>query len=267
MTAALHGDAALVRRLIAAGADPNAANGAGATALMWAVPDPAKMQILLDAGADANARSEDRRSALLIASGTVGAAPALRLLLEYGADPFVWRAGDPSPLREAARVDDVQMFRLLMEYGVGAKGESRVPAEFLRTNCFACAQLAGMAGDGPLPKMPPASEAGATAPRYDPGRAARPTEIGATPATPASMRAAVERSLPLLQDAGTSFMRQTGCVSCHHNSVAAVAVAAPRYAGIAVNRGNAKQQSTVAPTSRGVSAPRPRPSMAGPPTP
>lgn len=243
MTAALHGDAALVRRLIAAGADPNAVNGAGATALMWAVPDPVKMQILLDVGADANARSDDRRSPLLVASSTVGAAPALRLLLEYGADPFVWQAADPSPLREAARVDDVEMFRLLMEYGVSAKGAGGATAAFLRTNCFACAQLAGMAADGPLPKMPPSSEAGATAPRYDPGRAARPTEIGATPATPASMRAAVERSLPLLQDAGLSFLRQTGCVSCHHNSIVSVAVAAARSGGIAVNEKTATQQS------------------------
>src|SRR5712692_2332063 len=39
MTAALYGDAALVKRLLSAGADPNATNSAGATALMWAVPD------------------------------------------------------------------------------------------------------------------------------------------------------------------------------------------------------------------------------------
>jgi len=35
MAAALYGDAALVQRLLAAGADPGASNGAGATALMW----------------------------------------------------------------------------------------------------------------------------------------------------------------------------------------------------------------------------------------
>src|SRR5262249_50111108 len=43
MTAALYGDASLVKRLLAAGADSNARNRAGATALMWAVPDVAKM--------------------------------------------------------------------------------------------------------------------------------------------------------------------------------------------------------------------------------
>src|SRR5437588_257065 len=66
MTGALHGDSAFVKRLLDSGADPNAANKAGATALMWAVPDVATMQLLLDAGADVNARSDENRSALVV---------------------------------------------------------------------------------------------------------------------------------------------------------------------------------------------------------
>src|SRR5829696_1815506 len=81
MAASLYGHAALVARLLAAGADPNVANIAGATAVMWAVPDVAKVQLLLDAGAHPNARSDDRRSAVVVASGIVGAAPVLRRLL------------------------------------------------------------------------------------------------------------------------------------------------------------------------------------------
>src|SRR6185436_14374312 len=69
MTAALYGDTALVKRLLTAGADPNANSSVGATALMWAVPDIDKMTLLLDAGADPNARSDDRRTALVVASG------------------------------------------------------------------------------------------------------------------------------------------------------------------------------------------------------
>src|SRR5262249_4877976 len=64
MAAALYGDAPLVKRLLDAGADPNAANRAGATALIWAAPDRDKLALLLDAGADVNARSDDRRTAL-----------------------------------------------------------------------------------------------------------------------------------------------------------------------------------------------------------
>ena len=240
MTAALYGDAALVKRLLAAGADPNAVNSAGATALMWAVPNMAKMQLLLDAGADANAQSDDRRSALVIATDTVGAGAAVRLLLEYGADPWSWRASDPSPLREAARVGDLDMFRTLIEYGVSMKGAAAPSVTFLRTNCFSCAQLAGVGEGGPLAKVPPPPGADSTAPKYDPGRSARPTPVGATPATPAAIRAAVERSVPLLQDVGTAFIKQTGCVSCHHNSLVSMAVAAARSHGYAVNEATAK---------------------------
>ena len=242
MTAALYGDAALVQRLLAAGADPNAANSAGATALMWAPPNAETMRLLLVAGADVNARSEDRRSALSITSGTVGAAPALRLLLDYGADPWPWRQSDPSPLREAARVDDVEMFGALLEYGASLKSPGAPSTTLMRTNCFACAERAGVSAGGPLPRMPPPAGAGSTAPRYDPGRSARPTPIGQTPATPAAIRAAVRRSLPLLQDVGVAFINQTGCVSCHHNSVVSMAVAAARTHGYAVNEAAAKTQ-------------------------
>ena len=77
MAAALYGDAALVKRLLAGGADPNAANSAGATALMWAAPDGTRCGVLLDAGADVNARSDDRRSPLIITAASSAPAPAL----------------------------------------------------------------------------------------------------------------------------------------------------------------------------------------------
>src|SRR5439155_14193543 len=131
-----YGDASLVKRLLSAGADPNAKNVAGATALMWAAPDVETMRLLLDAGADVSARSDDRRTALVVASGIVGGSPAVQQLLEYGADPWVSRASDPSPLREAARVDDAATFRVLLEYGASAKGTGGVAAGFLRTNCL-----------------------------------------------------------------------------------------------------------------------------------
>jgi ankyrin repeat protein/mono/diheme cytochrome c family protein len=240
MAAALYGNAALVEQLLRAGADPGATNVAGATALMWAAPDPLKMQLLLDAGADVDARSDDRRSALVVTSGIVGAAPALQLLLDYGADPTVPNASDPSPLTEAVRVDDVDMFRVLLEYGADVEGAGGVSTRSLRTNCHKCATLVS-AGEA-LPLRPPESAASTTAPRYDPGRASRPTPVGVTPATPAAIRAAVERSLPLLQDIDVAFVRQTGCVSCHHNSIVATAVAAARANGYTVDEGSAAGQ-------------------------
>jgi cytochrome c551/c552 len=244
MAAALYGDAALVKRLIAAGADPNARNAAGATALMWATPDVQKIQLLLDAGADVNARSDDRRSPVVAASGIVGALPALRTLLEYAGDPSLLRPTDPSPLREAVRVDAPEMFQLLLEYGASLKGIGAIPETFVRINCPRCAAIVGLGG--PLARRPPESEAAATAPRYDPGRSSLPTPVGSTPATPASIGAAVERSLPLLQDIDTSFFRQTGCLSCHHNSLVSMALDAARRNGFAVDERAASAQRKVA---------------------
>lgn len=245
MAAALYGDAALVRRLLAAGADPNARNRAGATALMWAVPDLAKMQLLLDGGAEVDARSEEGRTALAIASGTVGATPALRLLLEYGAQPWVVKPNDFSFIREAARVGDVDMFHSLLDYGVSATGPSGTLPSYLRLHCFPCAELLGVGGSGPLPKTPPIANAAATSPKYDPGRLARPTPVGATSATATTIRAAVERSLPLLQDIDVAFIQRTGCVSCHHNSLVAMAVSTARSRGYAVNETIARKQPQV----------------------
>jgi hypothetical protein len=244
MTAALYGDAALVTRLLAAGADPNIADRSGATALMWAAPDVATMTALLDAGADASACSEERRSALVVASAVVGGKPAVQLLLDYGASPFV-QAGDPSPLREAARVGDADTFGLLLSYGVSPSSASAggLNSRAVRTTCFKCARLAGMDADGPLPVLPPESEASATIPRYDPGRSARPTPLGATSATADALRAAVARSLPLLQAVDVSFVKQTGCVSCHHNSLVALAVSTARSHGVPVDESIAKSQS------------------------
>jgi Ankyrin repeats (3 copies)/Planctomycete cytochrome C len=242
MTAALHGDTATVKRLLDGGANPNAANNAGATALMWAVPDVATMRLLLDAGADVDARSDDNRSALVVASGIAGASPAVTFLLDYGADQWVSPGRGMSPLRESARVGDPDTFRVLLAYGATMRDPGAPPVDFVRTACHKCAEQ--IHAGPPLPRRPPQSEAAATAPKYDPGRAAFPTPVGPTPATPAALRAAIGRSLPLLQDVGVSFIAQTGCVSCHHNSLVSMAVQAARAHGYTVNEAIAKKQAS-----------------------
>jgi hypothetical protein len=242
MSAALYGDAALVNRLLTSGADPSATDTAGATALMWAVPDRRKMQLLLDAGADVNARSDAGRSALAVASGIVGAAQAVELLLEYGADPSQWRTSDVSPLREAARVDDGDIFRLLFD-AAGRPKSVGAPATYLRTNCATCAALAG--AGGPLPRRPPDPMPGPVQPIYNPSESTVPTAVAVSSATPTTIRAAIERSLPLLQEVDVEFVKHTGCVSCHHNSVVAMAVATARANGYAVDETTAKSQLSV----------------------
>ncbi len=63
-----------------------------------------------------------------------------------------------------------------------------------------------------------------------------------TPSPAASARAAVERSLPLLQQNDVTFLKKSGCVSCHNNTLTAVTVATARAQGIVVNDAIARQQ-------------------------
>ena len=86
MESLLFGSAADVEHLLQHGFDPNsAAKPGGTTALMMAAPDLAKMKLLLDHGANANARAKDRYSALLVAANYPGSDAAMNLLLDRGA--------------------------------------------------------------------------------------------------------------------------------------------------------------------------------------
>lgn len=243
MAAALYGDAALVKRMLAGGANPNARSTGGLTALMLAIPSIETVKALLDAGADANARSDERRTALLVASGTLGAAPIAKLLLDYGADPFPWHASELSPLREAARIDDVETFQVLLDAGVGPNTSGAPSPTFLRINCHACAAAIG--AGSPLRRPPPASNAQATSPPDDASRAKPRRPVGVATATPEAVRAAVERSLPLLQQIDVDFVRRTGCVSCHHNSLVSMAVAAAKSRGYRVDDSVTAKQNAV----------------------
>jgi hypothetical protein len=62
------------------------------------------------------------------------------------------------------------------------------------------------------------------------------------PAPVDSVRTAVARSIPLLQRADVVFRQKSGCVSCHHNSLTAMTVAAARSKGMPVDDSVALQQ-------------------------
>jgi hypothetical protein len=71
---------------------------------------------------------------------------------------------------------------------------------------------------------------------------APPRELFARPAPAGSIRAAVARSIPLLQRADVSFLQKAGCVSCHNNTLTAMTVATAREHRFQVDNQIAQKQ-------------------------
>ena len=324
MWAALDGDVEATRLLLERGADPNLANEAGATALMWAIPHRDKVALLLEKGANPNARSKDGRTPLLIAAGIGGTSDLVKLLLDKGANigevtPSLF--GPITALTEAAYAGDEATFKLLLERGAQPKMDAPMVLAFaLRANCASCVDVilkdlpppllnvvAALAsppfGDGRDVKfllergadantrdlegrsllmlaassdqipadtvhalLGKGADVNLTSPKGETAlalarlrgqtpvlealmkagaREERNEAPGMPPPSPAgSARGAVERSLPLLQKTDVTFLRKSGCVSCHNNTLTAMTVAAARKRGIAVNETIARDQKT-----------------------
>ncbi len=142
MYAVFYGDASMVRLLLDQGANPNIANDAGATALMWAAGDLEKTRLLVDHGADVNARSDGGRTPLMITAGRGGSGAAVKFLLEHGANPSATAPGLVAPLSvlsEAASTGDEAVVEMLIEHGADVKAAGFLPLVFsVFANCAKC---------------------------------------------------------------------------------------------------------------------------------
>ena len=142
MYAALYRDAATVRRLLEMGADVNARNDAGASALLWAVDDLEITRTLLDRGANPNVTSMDGRTPLAVAAGRYGASSIVRLLLDRGA-----KLERQPLLVPATDAGDPATIRLLLDRGVDT---ASLPNDFgMRSGCDDCAELLLTIADPP----------------------------------------------------------------------------------------------------------------------
>jgi ankyrin repeat protein len=123
MYAAAVGSLDAMKLLIEAGADVNAKNAFDATALMWAAGDIDKVRLLLSKGADVKAKSKIGRTPLLLAAFHDGASEIVRLMIDHGADVMARDKDGTSGLEAAASVNDSESVRLLLSKGADANAK------------------------------------------------------------------------------------------------------------------------------------------------
>lgn len=142
MFAVMYSDAAMVRELLEKGGDPKARNDANATALMWAVDNLEKTRLLVEHGAEVNARSNDGRSPLAVAASKAGASPIVKFLLEKGANPNPAGPTDAVAIRQAAAAGDADVMQLLIDHGASPKaGGEEALVGSVASSCKRCIQL------------------------------------------------------------------------------------------------------------------------------
>ena len=145
MVAALHAGVDCMRLLLDQGADPNARNGAEATALMWAAGDLDKVRLLLARGAQVNVASENGKTPLMIAARHEGSAAVVRSMLEKGADVNAKDNQGSNALMQAATAGDVETLNLLLAKGANINAKATSGATVLmvaaRFRCLSCVEL------------------------------------------------------------------------------------------------------------------------------
>jgi ankyrin repeat protein len=137
MYAAAYGSIDAMKLLLGAGAAVNSQNAFDATALMWCANDFAKVGLLVEKGADVNARSKQGRTPLLIAAAHSGNFKVVKYLIEHGATLSnlksaaeehaaavpaasglpASRKTESSVLAEAADANDTETIRYLIDKG------------------------------------------------------------------------------------------------------------------------------------------------------
>ena len=258
-------DIQVTRILLEHGAEPNVRSADGLTPLMLAaahIGSADVVKLLLDHGATPEG------NVLARAAGT-GDEAVMRLLIDHGADKMplpndlgtrtgCQRCSDlllgmatkedlNRALAAASRYGDSKTIVMLLNHGATANGPAlrqaaaseRTPAEGVKALLDHGAtddqalMLAKLQGDTPVV----AALKAAGAKDVDP-----PAEPALQPAIGRTARAALEKSLPLLQHADVVFLRKAGCVSCHNNSLTQMTLAAARKNGFAVDEASSKSQ-------------------------
>lgn len=123
--AAMRGDKELVRTLLRQGAEVNATQGDGSTALHWAAynDDLEMVKMLLAAGAKVKATTREGAITPLIMACVNGDAPMIEALLKSGADPHTTKANGTTALMLASASGSADAVRVLLERGADANAK------------------------------------------------------------------------------------------------------------------------------------------------
>jgi ankyrin repeat protein len=117
MWSAVYGDVRCLKVLVEAGAEVDATNALGATALMRSVFDYEKVRLLVEHGADVNRRSALGNSALILAARLADSHRVVEFLLDHGASARATNAWGATALMAAAAGGDEASIRALLARG------------------------------------------------------------------------------------------------------------------------------------------------------
>ncbi|MDQ6665019.1 MAG: ankyrin repeat domain-containing protein [Acidobacteriota bacterium] len=239
-------EAATVKLLLEKGADANEKDRAGNTALMNAAEfgNVATIKMLLARKADVNAVSaphfgpgvKNGPIALgsftpLILAAAYGGPVAVKILLDAGAKVDAQDVRGMTPLMLAIATDhpNVSVVRLLLENKADMK-------------------LKDLNGETALDWAAKFRLAPVMSALGQQSKAAEiiPAGFSVLDRKPADARAALEKSIALLQRTGGTFFKEGGCVSCHAQNLTAMAVSAARGSGLRVDENaEAEQRKSV----------------------
>jgi len=136
MHSVIESDAKMMALLLSSRAAVNATNGLGSTALMYAAVNLEKTRLLLDHGADVKAKSKSGVTPISVAVTAFGSTPVLKLLVAKGALP------EDRLMVAAAQKGDLEAIRYLLSIGVSPGGaDSATVFAALTARCEECVRL------------------------------------------------------------------------------------------------------------------------------
>jgi len=257
--AAFGNDTETLRLMIDAGVDVNAADLPGITPLMmaagWNGNLPA-VKLLLAKGAKVNAvsapvmglpskngPSEFGLLTALMMSAPFGPPELIRTLLAAGADVNARDVRGMTPLMLAIATDrqDPAVIRMLLDRGADTSIKSNLgetAADWARKAALPAAMgLVKTQAAANAAKINAAANAAKT------NAASDSAHVVPAVAAPAELRPAVERAVGLIEKSSWAFFQNSGCVSCHAQSMTDMAVALARSKGIRVDENATRERA------------------------